>query len=141
MQILIFHEKHGDRYFAVANQVDIEAVATKMVLERMKGDWYYFIHEDGIPPLPKVPLADATEEKFGKEIARRIQQEWRQYNNMVKEYEQGQADKELLSRIKSGYQSPEVRKLAWKFLQARAVWEYEDFDIEEIEEYQKDFNA
>lgn len=139
--IIVFHEKHGGRYFMANNQDEMEAIAVHIVLERKKRDWYYFMHEDGIPPLPKVPLEDATEEKFGKDIVRRIQQEWRQYNNSLREYNTGQKEKETLDRIKGGYNSPEIRKLALKFLYSHRDYEYEGFDVETPEEYKKDFEA
>lgn len=134
--IVVFHEKHGDRYFLVNNQEDLEALAVHMVLERAgMGYWYYFESEK--PTEPKVSKAEGL--KLGGRLTEASVLEWIDYERNLREYNYEQKDSETLDKIKGGWKSPEIRKLALRFLENRRDSEYEGFDVESPEEYKKDF--
>ena len=128
MQIVIFHEKHGDRYFVSNSQKDLEAVALKVVLERDgEGYWYYFDSEKSTEP--KVSKADGL--KLGGRLKEASVLEWIDYERNLREYNYEQKDKETLQKIKTEKNG----ELALKFLRSRRDAEYEGFDIEEPEKF------
>ncbi len=45
-QILIFHEKHSNRYFLVSSKEDIEKACRKIVKERLKESDYWYPDND-----------------------------------------------------------------------------------------------
>lgn len=41
MQILVLHEKHGDRYIALTEKTTKEDAALKILDQRLRDQWYY----------------------------------------------------------------------------------------------------
>jgi hypothetical protein len=130
-KLLVFKEKHGQRYFYVHNDKALFKAALKILTERAKeGYWYYKPEEppkapdftkEQIATLPESMRADAT---------KKLQQytdACRRYDAEVEDYNEIQ---EAL-KTKNG-------KLAWQCLRNRSDGEYEGCSLERIESTEPD---
>jgi len=120
--ILVFKEKHGERYFLVPTVEALQKAALKVALERNEeGYWYDFDEE--APVEPKIKLEDAG--KFGDNIASAVSREWRDYEYKVRSYKQSLCLKNMLDKIvkeKDG-------ATALTLLQEMSEGEYEGFEV------------
>jgi hypothetical protein len=127
--LLIFKEKHGDRYFHVPNDKTLFRVALYVLTERYKQGYWYpkpsdqdkptppDINEAGIAKLPQ--SLQGTAKKNLQEYKRALAE----YTDLVSEYE----------GIKKTVDT-ENGRAAWILLRNRRDAEYEGFDLETYEE-------
>lgn len=127
MKIIIFHEKHGNRYFDASTPDKINAVCHKIVLERINAEWY-----DLTPSLWSVDKPELSKEEICNLPPGRVKQEaerqWKEWENYEYNKRAEEEDIAVLKRIQAG-----DKKLAYKFLHSRRHNEYEKFTIEELE--------
>jgi len=124
----IFKEKHGDRYFIVHNQTDLEKVALKIVLERHEENWYYFDYE--VPVEPKMSIVDAK--KFGMNgVIEAVKREWDSYKYNKNQYEEGIKLKAALEKIVKEQDGA----TALQFLDEMKDGEYEGFEVIKGEDF------
>jgi len=129
-RILVFKEKHGERYFSAATHEQIGRACLKILKERLKEGWYG-TDEKGIPPL-ELELAQYEEDLKGvkhdlcqKDVQNRI-------DNVKHEIEWKKM------RIKFFIQTKEVVKRkdwrqAWWLIWNRRDGEYEGAEIIHLE--------
>lgn len=126
-QILIFEEKHGNRYFIVNNRPELEQVALKIVLERNEQGWYCFNDEAVEPNKPKIPLSEAA--SYGN-LEKAIKEEWESYENQLKWYKKNKLLAETLDTILTKKDAP----LALRFIKELQGAEYEGWELVTPEE-------
>ncbi len=128
VKIIVFHEKHGDRYFSIPTQEDLEKVALKIVKERNKDEWYYFFNDK--PKEPEVSLEQMNSMKEGafKELAK---SQWNDYKLLLRRLEKDIKLKELLDKVINDKDGA----AALSFLKSQGDGECERFSIEETESY------
>ena len=127
--ILVFKEKHCERYFLVPTVEALHKAALMVVLERNEeGYWYNFDEE--APIKPKMEKDDA--ERFGESVANTVKREWEQYNYDLRSYNKSLRLKAMLSKILSEKDG----QAALNFLQDMSDNEYEGFEIIEGESYE-----
>ena len=80
VRVVVFHEKHGERYFLVKEQEDFGRIALKMVRER-NGNRFCNLYdgcgEDVSPPEPKITMEQAA--TMDKEIQSTVNALWTRY--------------------------------------------------------------
>lgn len=80
VRVVVFHEKHGERYFLVKEQEDFGRIALKMVRER-NGNRFCNLYdgcgEDVNPPEPKITMEQAA--TMDKEIQSTVNALWTRY--------------------------------------------------------------
>ena len=130
-RIIVFDEKHGDRYFDASTAAKLQAVALKILTERLKSGYWYFkpepFKEDPEKEIEKLTkdseqitdsfLRNAAEERIGRlhkglDAYKRDTRMWEEIQKAVKE--------------KDG-------NLAYQLLNSRRNYEYEGFDLEYLE--------
>jgi hypothetical protein len=125
-QLLVFEEKHGNRYFYIPDDKTLAAAALKVLTERYEeGYWYYEPGEK-----PKAP--DFTKEQIttlpesmrpaAEKKLREYEAACRQYATEVEDYER------IVKAVKT-----KDGKLAWKALYDRQDGEYERVKLERLE--------
>lgn len=127
--IVIFKEKHGDRYFLVHNREELEKVALKIVKERNEEGWYNYEYE--LPTEPKMTVDAAVLLGMERVIAA-VKEEWNLFSYNKKQYELGIKMKAALEEIEK-YNNGAV---ALQFLNDSKDGQYEAFKIEAGESYE-----
>lgn len=127
-RIIIFSEKHGDRYFSAKTIEDIGAVCLKVARERIKDGYWY----DTTPYYGKSP--EVTQEEIDAlpdgALKNRLQKEIELYNDR-KNREDRKFDRlrKLVSAVKEGDE-----KAARMLIDERKDYEYEGYEIVYLEE-------
>jgi len=110
-RILIFKEKHGDRYFYVPTPDDLHKAAIKVFKERVKeGYWYYFD--------VKEPLKPDISREDGLKFKAFYERDLKYYNEILKE-----------KKLYENALNDTTGEIVWKFLRQRQDNEYEGFCI------------
>jgi len=124
--VLVFKEKHGDRYFHVPDDAALFAAALSVLTERKKeGYWYYKPEKKPEPP-------DVTEEQVAtlpKSVQVNATVKIRAYKDALRRYEEEVEDFEEIERAvreKDG-------RAAWQILSDHGDGEYEGYDLERYE--------
>lgn len=127
-QILIAKEKHGTRYFDASTPELLAESAFRLLKERWD-DGYWYISED--PPEDKDILFEEqiaalpTESLRNSESQKRIQY-LRQFYNWQDDQKERLAIKDCVEN--------NLKNKAWKLLWSRRNCEYENVELEELEE-------
>lgn len=126
-QILIAKEKHGTRYFDASTPELLAESAFKLLKERWNdGYWYYLddppedkdiLSEEQISALPTVSLQASEQAK----------RDW-----YLAEYEDWRRDEKKYLSIKDCVENNKKDK-AWRLLQNRRDYEYENVELETLE--------
>jgi hypothetical protein len=120
--ILILHEKHGDRFYAVPTLDALYAAAVATIIERNEEGWFYEPDQPDIMPFMKEQIdalpAGETKDSLTK-LYEDKQRQLTQYAQDLKDwYVIQQAIKE------------EDGRTAWQVMRQHKSYEYEDWNIE-----------
>jgi len=125
-QVLVFNEKHGERYFHVPNDETLFAVALHVLTERnAEGYWYYKPEPKEKPEAP-----DVTEEQIAtlpKSLQPAAAQKLREYKRALRDYQDSVEDYESIEkalRDKDG-------RVAWECIRDRG--DHEGYSLERYE--------
>jgi hypothetical protein len=127
MKIIIFHEKHGDRYFDASTQDKINAACHKIVLERLDDKRYSLKPSLWSVAEPEL-TRDQVENLPNGSVRREAERQWKEWENYEYNKRAEEQDISALKRIQAG-----DKELAYKFLHSRRHNEYERFTIKEVE--------
>lgn len=126
-QILIAKEKHGTRYFDASTPELLAKSAFKLLKERWNdGYWYYLddppedkdvLSEEQIAALPTASLKNSESQKR------------KQY---LRQFYDWQRDQKEYLAIKDCVEN-NLKNQAWKLLQNRSDYEYENVELETLE--------
>ena len=137
-QILIFHEKHGDRYFDASTKEAIDAACRKILKERLtNGYGWYDVYEPSYEAEHTQEQIDKLPEAF-KYIAQRMKDSNEAKRKAyAKELAWVERLKTLLKTPREQtkifkYQGMEVYE-SFKYIKDRADGEYEGFTFEKLE--------
>lgn len=126
--LLVFNEKHGDRYFNVPNDEALFAAALKIVTERFEqGYWYVEPEENEKPAAPDftkeqiATLPESMREAAQKKL-REYERSLHDYNELVDGY----------ARIKKAVDEKDGR-VAWEVIRDRCDAEYEGYALKPFE--------
>lgn len=129
-RIIVFKEKHGNRYFDAATDEKLHAAALKVLRDRFNIGWYY-------PPasLKEDPMAKIAE----LEEALKVLKDSDLIKQTKKKIEQ--TKREIMSRKEQVLEWLTIQKaleesngkLAYQVLNFRRDYEYEEFDFEYLE--------
>lgn len=123
MKILVFTEKHGNRYMKASTQEELQESCLKVLRDRMDDGWYYEPEE---PYQPTVSKEDA--EKLPDPFRGMALENLVKYAKDRKFYER---EKKWFETAKAEVKDP--KGLAAKLLGWRAQAKYEGFEIVEVE--------
>lgn len=126
-QILIAKEKHGTRYFDASTPELLAESAFKLLKERWDDGYWYFLDD---PPEDKEVLSEEQIAALPTESLRN--QESQKRKSFLRE----QRDWEYLAKEYRAIENCVKNKLkdkAWKLLQNRSDYEYENVELEELE--------
>jgi len=130
-QLLVFKEKHGERYFHVPDDAALFKAALKVLSERFEeGCWYYKPEDKPEPP----DVTEAQIETLPKSLQAAAMQKRREYNNKLRDY---QFELEIFELIEKAIEKKDGRA-AWRILKDRAEGEYEGCDLERYESVEDD---
>lgn len=124
--LLVFKEKHGERYFYIPDDAALFGACLKVVTERLEQDWYP--EPDGV--VPKAP--DFTREQIAtlpESMRAEATAKLRAYDRDVEAFNEELAD---FAKIKKAVDEKNGR-LAWGIIRDRARAEYEGYDLERFE--------
>lgn len=132
--LLVFKEKHGDRYYHVVDDKMLLAVALKILTERFEEGYWYGEPSD-LPDPPKAPdftkeQVEAMPESLRPAAYKKLHDyavAMRQYNEEVDDYR----------RIEKAVREKDGRE-AWQALNDRSDAEYEGFNLERYESVDED---
>jgi len=126
--LLVFKEKHGERYFYIPDDKALFAVALKIVSERFEEGYWY--PEPGVEDKPAAP--DYTKEqiatlpesmqKTATATLAAYERSLREYNGLVDEFK----------RIEKAVEEKDGQA-AWQIIRERQRAEYEGYDLEHFE--------
>ncbi len=125
MKILVFREKHGDRYFRASTPEEIQESCLKVLRERFEEEeaWCYPPNEvRSVEPMSDEIIATLPEEYRKIENERK-----RVYEKDCKRFEQ---EKKWYEAVKLEVNIPVG--LAYKLLRWRCGYQYEGFNFEEV---------
>jgi hypothetical protein len=130
-QIIVFHEKHGPRYFAADTEEELQAACLKVVRERLAEEWYYTpealdesvnLTDDQIASLPTASLQAAARADRDR------------YRRKARENAQMQKEWDLVQKaVDTG-----DGEAAYQLIRLRSRAEYEGFNIEALESSEPD---
>lgn len=132
MKILIFKEKHGNRYFDASTVEAIDKACKKILRERLNEGWYEpYNPGKNIKTLDEAIIAQLPaeyQEVEREKIANKLAYE--------KEFEK---DKQFLAEVKECIESPiKINKngycLSYRLIYIRRYCAYENFELEDLEE-------
>ncbi len=128
--ILVFNEKHADRYFVVLNQQELESACWKILSERFhEGCWYYAPEESDKPKAPDYTMEQAKQLKG--EAQKAAIREVVSYNSKLRTWDREQNQ---YIRIKNAVESKDT-KAAYELLKERGDYEYEGLSLEQSEDF------
>ena len=125
--LLVFKEKHGERYFNVPNDDALFAACLKVVTERLK-DGYWYNEPDGV--VPQAP--DFTKDQVAsmpESMRSDAYKKLRAYDQALSSFNEEIADH---AKIKKAVDEKNGR-LAWGIIRDRGRYEYEGYDLERFE--------
>lgn len=131
-QILIAREKHGTRYFDASTPELLAESAFKLLKERWEEGYWYFLDD---PPEDKDILSEEQIAALPTESLRN-QESQRRKNYLRELYNWQVVEKQYLAIkdcVENGLKNRAWKLLAWKPLQNRSDYEYENVELEELE--------
>lgn len=131
VQLLVFHEKNGDRHFAFSTDEERNRAAQKVVLERLEDGYWYPSAEQHEQDKPEPPIRPANYDNLSDALKRKYEQEERDYRHHFARWSDDGDLIKLLSQVR------EKPAAAWKVIQMREEYEYEyeGYSIETTEAY------
>ena len=115
IRVVVFKEKHGERYFLIRNQEDFAAAALTLIKDRHDQGWFRYL--EGRPERPKGPktsLEDAEAGKFDPQICKEVKELWRQYAEALKQSDIEDEERVLIAKALKGDAIAAVRLSAWE---------------------------
>jgi hypothetical protein len=125
--LLVFKEKHGERYFNIPDDTALFAACLKVVSERLKEECWY-LEPDG--EVPKTP--DFTREQIAsmpESMRADAEKKLAAYIREMQEFNEEIAD---FAKIKEAVESRDGRA-AWQIVCDRGRYEYEGYSLERFE--------
>ena len=123
--ILIFKEKHGDRYFDVSTESRLFGACLSVLKERFDEGWWYEPPEGNEPEPPTLSLEEIGKLKEGR-IKQEALEEHKSYNRDLVYFEEAAR---LYKNIKQAIDNKDGA-LAYQCLLARSNGEYERMELE-----------
>jgi hypothetical protein len=125
IRVVVFKEKHGERYFLIRNQEDFAAAALTLIKDRHDQGWFRYLEGKPERPIPpKTSLEDAEAGKFDPQICKEVKELWRQYANALKQNEIEDEERVLIAKALKGDAVAAVR-----YICSRQKYEYEGFEV------------
>ena len=131
--ILVFREKHGNRYFHVPTENHLYAACLSVLKDRFEDDWYYDPYRekrDSWDPEPPQMTTEEIENLPEGSIRVAARQQHSKYAEWARERDDGH--KEYV-RIKEAVENRDGME-AYAILRSRSDGEYEGFTIERLED-------
>lgn len=126
-QILIAKEKHSTRYFDASTPELLAESAFKLLKERWDDGYWYELDD---PPKEKEVLSEEQIAALPTESLRN--QESQKRKNYLREVYNWQSDEKQYLSIKDCVENG-LKNRAWKLLQNRSDYEYENVELEYLE--------
>jgi hypothetical protein len=130
-RIVVFHEKHGDRYFKVSCPNDFGLIAIKIVKERYQQNWYPQISDPILRPTkPKLTVEQAVD--MDEQIQDTVARLWQEYARQKASALDIEEDVALLKDAlheDNGIHPPSAAIAAVRLLAKRRGYEYEGYDV------------
>ncbi len=126
-QILIAKEKHGTRYFDASTPELLAESAFKLLKERWDDGYWYCLDD---PPEDKEVLSEEQIAALPTESLRN--QESQKRKDYLRKLYNWQSDEKQYLFIKDCVENG-LKNRAWKLLQNRSDYEYENVELEELE--------
>lgn len=125
-QVLVVHEKHGDRYFYIQDTADLQNAALRLVTERLNDGLYGYVLEEG----PKeLDYTEADLQKMPVSVRASAAVALKRHAAACKDYlvavgEHGKIVKAIADKDGAA---------AWGILESRQYDEYEGLSLESFE--------
>jgi hypothetical protein len=126
-QILIAKEKHGTRYFDASTPELLAESAFKLLKERWNDGYWYYLDD---PPEDKDVLSEEQIAALPTESLRNQESQKREY--FLREQRDWEYLAEKYRAIKDCVENG-LKNRAWKLLQNRSDYEYENVELETLE--------
>lgn len=130
-KVVVFHEKHGNRFFSVRKPDDYARIAIKIVKERYERKWYPQINDPILQPeKPKITVEQALD--MDAEIRVTVEQLWKEYAQRKRNALEQEEDVALLKTALHeghGLPPPSAAIAAVHLLALRRRYEYEGYDV------------
>ncbi len=123
---IVFHEKHGDRYFLATDTESVYSIFTQIFKERLEAGYWYISRKPEEPKKPQPPknIHDPSEaSKYGNAMS--------SYQRKLNEYKRELDEFNLIEYIKKTMDPQKIHA----FMTSRKDGEYEGFDYETFENY------
>jgi hypothetical protein len=120
--IVIFKEKHGDRYFIANNQEELGKICLQVLTERFDDGYWYYKPE----PLGEDDKIIDIPEDLPEDVKGDIERRNGAMRNKIRSHKYAVHDYKL---IEKAYQDRDP-KAAYHVLQNRSAYEYEEMAIE-----------
>lgn len=127
-RILIFEEKHGDRFFLVSSVEEFHLACKKIFDQRVDQGWYNWITEEEEPTMPD--FAEETIPSLPESMRTEAKNTWTRYKNQLASYKDNQHLLKIMEIAKGGDAAACCEVL--KELKGN---EYEKFRFEDPESY------
>jgi hypothetical protein len=125
-RIIIFKEKHGDRYFDASTPELLHKACLKIFKERLAEGWY---EGYAYPELQKPTMTIQESLTHDKKIQAVVEDQWREYNNVLRGINKQAQEKAYIEKVVA----EDSGEKAHKFLNHRSHYEYESYEIENLE--------
>ena len=132
-KVLVFKEKHGDRYFNIPDDKTLFRVSLKILTERFEaGYWYYKPGDEDKPKAPDftkeqvAAMPDSLREGATKKLV--------SYQGELRRWER---DSEDFNNVKKAVETKDGR-LAWQCLLDYSDGEYQRCSLEQLEDPESD---
>jgi len=127
-RILIFKEKHGDRYFLVSTEEEMKLICKKIFEERDAQGWYSWQVNQKEPVKPD--FEEASIENLPKSMKDDATKKWKDYKRELSNFKELQENLELYKRAKEGDATA-----CYYFLDEQRDGEYEGYSFEDPEDF------
>ena len=124
-RIVVFREKHGDRYFDASTEKKYEAACIKIVKERQLDGWYS-AYKPGYPEILTKKDADKLPPSYRKTAIDQL----KYFETRMHEY---MRDKEIARLAKRVIDNMAASGEAIYIIEARQEYQYEEFKFEVLE--------
>lgn len=126
-QILIAHEKYGRRYFDASTPKLLDESAFKLLKERWEQGYWYYLDD---PPKDEDVLSEEQIAALPTESLRNSESQKRKWH--LRNLYNWQDDQKEYLAIKDCVENS-LKNKAWKLLQSRSDYEYENVELETLE--------
>lgn len=131
-QILVFEEKHGERYFIVNTLKDFKAVCKHVFEERLDQKWYANFDNGGVDKPVPPDFDESVIPSLPPSMQEEARKKWNRYKNEVNSYNVQNRTLVLFEKAKTG--DPDACAAFVHYMRSA---QYEGYKMVEPDEYTK----